>query len=62
MSWKERENSPEGSVRTVLIAERPQKTAPNPSLSSQRVLRARAELLDVGLALGQAQEEKPHPG
>lgn len=57
VSWKEREKSPEGSVRTILIAERPQKTAPNPSLSSQRLLGARAEL---GLALGQ--EKKPHPG
>lgn len=51
VSWKEREKSPEGRVRAVLVSERPQKTAPNPKS-------ARAKLLAV--ALGQAQEEK-HP-
>lgn len=62
VSWKEREKSPQGRVRTVLISERSQETAPNPNTSSQRVLEARAELLAVGLNLEQAQEKKHPPG
>lgn len=66
MSWKEREKSPQGSVRTALSSERPQEKSTKPKTSSQRVFEARAELLPGGLALGQAlgqaQEKKHHPG